>query len=78
MTRAEAIEIVIRTAAGDRVSAAYWIDIFVALGMLKLDEPASAHEKALAAMYQATSDGMLTPRWAIDAIDAAGLKIVEK
>lgn len=61
------------------VSAGYAIDAFVALGMLKLDEPKCASERAVDAMFSvAAYSGMLTPRHAMEAISAAGLKIIEK
>lgn len=50
------------------------VDGYVALGMLKLDEPKSAYEKL--------ADAMGIGRWSrnniMSAIESAGLKIVEK
>ncbi len=76
MTREQAIDILDRTTSvGDRISAAYWIDIFVALGMLKLDEPKGV-EQRLAEAY--AGQVSLTPTGLKCRLDAAGLKIVEK
>jgi hypothetical protein len=55
-----------------------FIDMSVALGMLKLDEPKYTTERAIDAMFARGQNGVITPRHALDAIEAAGLKIVEK
>lgn len=54
------------------------VDSYVALGMLKLDEPKSAGERAVDAMFERGARGLIAPRHAIEAINMAGLKIVEK
>jgi hypothetical protein len=54
------------------------IDAFCALGMLKIDEPKCASERAVDAMFDVSTGGMLTPRQVLACMDAAGLKIVEK
>jgi hypothetical protein len=80
MTRDEAIEKLAHTRMymlGDRRAEA-WIEVFEVLGMLKLDEPKCARERAVDAMFGRGHNGVITPRHAIDAIEAAGLKIVEK
>lgn len=87
MTRDEAIEIEMKSArswepfsqipaAVIREAAATTIDCYVALGMLKLEEPKSPMDKFYA----------ITPRYfggdvesaLVRDLDAAGLKIVEK
>ncbi len=71
MTREQAIDILDRsTSVGDRISAAYWIDIFVALGMLKLDEPKPAFAEKLEKLgFRTDLD---------ECLRRGGLKIVEK
>jgi hypothetical protein len=79
MTREEA-EAKISGIVGHTEAFRYaWIDAYVALGMLKLDEPKCASERAVDAMFDAqiAHSGILTPRYAIEAISKAGLKIVK-
>jgi hypothetical protein len=54
-----------------------WLDCWIALGMLKLDEQ-SATERAVTAMLEYGHRGQITPRNAIHALNSVGLKIVEK
>lgn len=49
------------------------IDVFVALGMLKLDEPKSVNKRAWEVLRAFTDDACV-----IDCLHRAGLKIVEK
>jgi hypothetical protein len=93
MTRDEAVAAYIRftyedlprTAAQMRVlhvNAARRIDAYVALGMLKLDEPKSAEDRAIDILASIDSKVGLTRFGAataiIDLLYSAGLKIVEK
>lgn len=81
MTRDEAIAkiaSVIPAAEAEPQATADWVDALAALGLLKLDEPKCANERAVDALFERASAGMITPRHAIDAITEAGLKIVEK
>jgi len=58
-----------------------FIESAVALGMLKLDEPKCASEKAIDAMFKhpnCSLSGVITPRHVLDALERAGLRIVEK
>lgn len=80
MTRDEAIAKFTDAADPSSFRTAAWIDRFVALGMLKIDTEKCPSERALDAMFSfpPCKHGLITPRHALDAIDAAGLKIVEK
>jgi hypothetical protein len=90
MTRDEAIADFNEAANPSSFSTGAWIDRFVALGMLKLDEPKNPSELAILAldgqMVGGPMHGMLcTYRLGrseaiqlADALDRAGLKIVEK
>lgn len=55
------------------------VDGFIALGILKVDDPPprSPTERAVDAMFGYGDNGMITPRHAIEAIQKVGLKIVE-
>lgn len=76
MTRDEAIK-TWDIARGKGDYAPTFIDAFVALGMLKLDEPKSAQQMAYAAFVSAGWSVTRTVE-TICLIDSAGLKIVEK
>lgn len=88
MTRGEAIKIMVDDKwFGPTEVSGRWIDIFAALGMLELDEPKSANEKALEVLkgknlprgpYNVFVLGPNEAGAIIDALHAAGLKIVEK
>jgi hypothetical protein len=56
-----------------------FLDSAVALGMLILTEPQCVSERAVDAMFchPGSLGGMITPRGALAALEAAGLKIVE-
>lgn len=75
MTREEAIEKI--EAAGIAWSEEL-VEALLALGILKLYEPKSVNERAIDALFKFGERGLITPRHALEAITAAGLKIVEK
>jgi len=84
MTRDEAIEKFSHTRfhmMGERRSET-WIEMFVALGMLKLDEPKSVLRRAESALRVAiqvgSPDDPMDAMDVISCLDDAGLKIVEK
>lgn len=54
-----------------------FVEMAIALGLLQIDEPIGPNERAVDAMFAEASNGMLTPRHALAAIRAAGLRIVE-
>ena len=56
-----------------------WVDMFVSLGMLKLDEPKSLDARINYAInYEMCSNKTVQAREIKAALDRAGLKIVEK
>ncbi len=59
-------------------AAEYMTDWLLALGILKLDEPPSINDRAAKAMWIGASIDGMTAYNALEALDAAGLKIVEK
>lgn len=77
MTRDEAKKRLLSRAHLNHVEAGKLVDSLDALGMLKLDEPESAEEratqKALDALHHAGWDNHV-----LNVFDRAGLKIVEK
>ncbi len=74
MTREQAIEKVAGMVFG--VSAPALVDFCVEAGWLKLDEPKSAEDRAVLALWATGSN--VTPRIVLKELDDAGLKIVEK
>lgn len=76
MTREEAVKILNKIWGGNPQHdlANSYLDAFVALGMLKLYEP--ARDKAIEALWGTGSN--ITPYEVLKALDTAGLKIVEK
>lgn len=78
MTRDEAIKVFKRGVIGGNWEAD-WIDKFVALGMLKLDEPKSAADKFRAAMNDLGYKGNSCVWPDLEtALNVAGVRIVEK
>lgn len=81
MTRDEAVNVMSEIWGGNRQHALgeSYVDAFVALGMLKLDEPKSAQQKldALFSLYR-LEDARLKMHEFLAYLDEAGLKIVEK
>ena len=80
MTRDEAIVKFVRlkSASGTRWidTAPGWIDTFVGLGMLKLDEPKSAQEQLAESVVARIHPASV--QIFFDAMDKLGLKLVEK
>jgi hypothetical protein len=74
MTRDEAIKVAGNVRLFD---SEQFVDALIALGMLKLDEPKSANQKA---RDQARNEGLSghTMEICLGAIERAGLRIVEK
>jgi hypothetical protein len=79
MTRDEALtKLMAETSNACTMSQmADFLKMSVALGMLKLDDPQKGHERAADVLFACAVNGLITPRHAIDALYAAGLKIVE-
>lgn len=81
MKRADAIHIMSQIWGGNpqHELAVSYVTAFVALGMLKLDEPKSAFDKLRAAMDDLQyKENSVVWRDITVALDVAGLKIVEK
>jgi hypothetical protein len=77
MTRDEAINIFRGVHYSNHPDAsAKAIDGFVKLGMLKLDEPKTVHEKFCEAMNQTST--RISLDWFFHVLDKAGLKLTEK
>lgn len=55
-----------------------FVELAIALGMLKLDEPMSVRDRAIKVLDAAASDPYCGPHHFLTRLDAAGLKIVEK
>ena len=74
MTRDEAIKTMASSGwfGPDEVTEK-WIDIYVALGMLKLDVARTIDQK----IYDALR-GKIDPIWVSNALESVGLQIVEK
>ena len=77
MTRDEAIERFRCAGRPNSLRASDWIEKFVALEMLKLDEPKSAHELTYRALVSGGHPVFEASR-VIETLDRAGLKVVEK
>ncbi len=75
MTREQAIEIFSST--DHHVANGDWIDVFVKLGMLKLDEPINLDARATDALRRIPVSERY-PDEILRALRDAGLKIVEK
>lgn len=78
MTREKALEIMSIPPAFDTVGGEIWIQRFVALGMLKFDEPKSAQDKFNDAFRAMDADARKYLCNITTLIDVCGLKIVEK
>ncbi len=76
MTRDKAIDIIKDKTIWHIEHCASMVDAFVALGILKLDQPKSAEDRAVEALWATGS--RVTPRIVLKGLDDAGLKIVEK
>jgi hypothetical protein len=81
MTRNEAIKIMSQIWGGNRQYdlANSYVDAFIALGMLKLDEPEKSSPEATLCdiLYHQGLRG-LAQRSVLDAITSAGLKVVHR
>lgn len=79
MTREEAIAKFIDAANPESSRTAAWIDRFVALGMLKLDDPEIIYSgPALGAIDAVIGNKFTSAVHVARALDAAGFKIVRK
>ena len=79
MTREDAIKAFDGIAQPGSFGTNSWIDRFVALGMLKLDEPKSLDARINYAInYEMCSNKTVQAREIKAALDRAGLRIVEK
>ncbi len=75
MTRDEAIAITNeKMSAPDRSVSARWVDVFVALGVLKFDEPKTAADQ----LYELMGDASWRRENLFERMAECGLEIVKK